>query len=368
MKKALFTVLSVVYLITVWSCPSVRAFEIVTRDMVEKKVVVINDLVRTTDNFIVLFDTSSTTNQMVPGKSISKIQAAKKLLEQRNQWLPQLGYKAGLYIYTNFETLTGTFKEVYPVQAYNRARFAAAIEQLPEKGQGPAVLQAGLRGLRKAMAGLTGKTTIFMFTDGIATRSKGIKSPQQIVQELAQEHNICFYLISSATGEVNARLLKTVSQINTCSRVIPISLFLDNPNFFTTALFTVRTTSYVKVKPVKKVVGFTTNDILFDFDSAAIRKEYYERANMLGTFLKRHPKTYVVAAGYTDSIGDREYNLHLSQRRVQSLKDYLAESFGIHENRILMFWFGKFNPVADNSTREGRQLNRRVEIAVDTFQ
>ncbi len=368
MKKAAFIVLAIACLVTVWNCSDAQAFEIVTRDMIEKKVVVVQDLVRTTDNFIVLFDSSTSTNQMVPGKSISKIQAAKNLLEQRNEWLPELGYQAGLYIYTDFETGLGTFKEVYPVQAYDRGRFGAAIEQLPEKGQGPAVLQAGLRGLRKVMAGLTGKTAIIMFTDGIVTRSKHIKRPLQIAQEIARDHDVCFYLVSSANDEVNARLLETVSKVNTCSRVVPISLFLENPNFFTTALFTVRTTSYVKIKPVKKVVGFTTNDMLFDFDSAAVRSEYVERLDLLGTFLQRNPQTYVVAAGYTDSTGDREYNLLLSQRRVEGFKDYLVDNFSINEDRILLFWLGAFNPVADNGTREGRQLNRRVEIAIDTLE
>jgi OOP family OmpA-OmpF porin len=144
--------------------------------MIEKELVTITDLIKTTDNFIVLFDTSSSTNESVPGKNITKIQAAKNLLKERNAWLPDLGYQAGLYIYTDNATLMGTFKEVYGMQAYDRDRFAAAIDQLPEKGQGPTMLQPAMHGLRKVLAGLTGKTVVFMFTDGKVVKTRGGKN------------------------------------------------------------------------------------------------------------------------------------------------------------------------------------------------
>jgi OOP family OmpA-OmpF porin len=230
--------------------------------------------------------------------------------------------------------------------------------------EGPAVVQAGLHGLRKAVTSLTGKTAVLMFTDGIVS-SGGGKSSLKIAQEIAKDNDVCFYLISSATEDVNVKLLEAVSKINACSRVVPLALFLENPSFYTTALFTVRTTAYVKLTPVTKVVGFTTNDMLFDFDSASIRSEYSEKLALFGDFLQRNPEAYVVAAGYTDGTGDGEYNLLLSQQRAESFKKYIVDNFSIDEARIVPFWFGAFNPVADNGTREGRKLNRRVEIAVE---
>ena len=131
-------------MVSFWTFGDAQAFRLITQEMVEKELVVETDLIKTADNFIILFDTSSTTNQMVPGKTISKIQAAKNLLKERNAWFPDLGFQAGLYVYTDNQMLTGTFKEVYGMQAYDRDRFAAAIDQLPEKGKGPAMLQPAL--------------------------------------------------------------------------------------------------------------------------------------------------------------------------------------------------------------------------------
>ncbi len=364
MKKPIIAILAVAGLISVWAFTSAQAFEIITRDMVEKEVVTKTDLIKTADNFIVLFDTSGSSNEMVPGENITKIAATKALLQERNAWLPDLGYQAGLYVYTNQRTLTGTLEEIYPVQPYERASYAAAIDKLPEKGSGPTMLQAGLSGLRDVVAKLNGKTAVILFTDGTATRVRGPKSALQIAKEIAQDHDVCYYLISSATDDVNTKLLETVSKVNACSRVIPLTAFMDNPLYLSGALFTVKTSSYVRLKPTTQVVGVVADNMLFDYNSSAIRSEYNEKLDMLGDYLQKNPDAYVVAGGFADSTGDEEYNLALSERRAASVKDYLVNTFSVDANRIVTLWFGELNPVADNATDEGRQLNRRVEIAV----
>jgi OOP family OmpA-OmpF porin len=364
MRRKISIIFAITCLVSVWTITSAQAFQIVTRTMVEEEVVTETDLIKTVDNFIILFDTSSSTNQNVPGKNISKIKAAKSLLKERAAWVPDLGYQAGLYVYTDNATLMGSFKEIYGMQDYDRARFAAAVDQLPEKGQGPAMLQPGLSGLRKVLAGLTGKTAVFMFTDGIFSKTLGTKKPLKIAQELAAAHDVSFYLISSATGAAQKGLLESVSKVNASSRVVPLGAFMDYPSYISGALFTVKTTSYVRLKPTTKVVGFITNDMLFNWDSVAVREEYNEKLDLLGDFLQKTPDAFVVAAGFSDSTGAEEYNLALSERRVSSFKQYLVQEFGIDPVRIVPLWFGELNPVGDNATKAGRQLNRRVEIAV----
>ena len=149
--------LAIALMTSFWAFGDAQAFRLITQEMMEKELVVETDLIKTTDNFIILFDTSGTTNQMVPGKTISKIQAAKNLLKERNAWFPNLDFQAGLYVYTDDKTLTGTFKEVYGMGAYDRDRFAAAIDQLPENVQGATTLNAGLHPLRKVLPALAVK-------------------------------------------------------------------------------------------------------------------------------------------------------------------------------------------------------------------
>jgi outer membrane protein OmpA-like peptidoglycan-associated protein len=67
--------------------------------------------------------------------------------------------------------------------------------------------------------------------------------------------------------------------------------------------------------------------------------------------------------GYTDSIGSDEYNQTLSDKRAEAVRDYLVSS-GVNMNNVVARGMGKADPVADNNTAEGRQLNRRVELIV----
>ena len=63
-------------------------------------------------------------------------------------------------------------------------------------------------------------------------------------------------------------------------------------------------------------------------------------------------------------IGSEDYNLDLSYKRVESIASYLVENFNVNRSQLVTFWFGKLNPVADNSSSEGRMQNRRVEILI----
>jgi OOP family OmpA-OmpF porin len=68
----------------------------------------------------------------------------------------------------------------------------------------------------------------------------------------------------------------------------------------------------------------------------------------------------MVIEGHTDSIGPAEYNMRLSERRAESVKDYLTDKLDIDASRLDTKGYGESRPVADNSTKEGRQKNRRV--------
>ena len=80
--------------------------------------------------------------------------------------------------------------------------------------------------------------------------------------------------------------------------------------------------------------------------------------------MQKNPAAYVLLEGYTDSTGNEEYNLGLSLRRAESMASYLMDNYMITNDRIVVNYYGQANPVASNTTSEGRAMNRRVEIAV----
>ena len=103
--------------------------------------------------------------------------------------------------------------------------------------------------------------------------------------------------------------------------------------------------------------------ILFGFDSDDLNQDVKHQLDEFSETLKEYSETELLVQGYTDSIGSENYNLELSQERAQSVRNYLG-GLGIDYNRMKVEGLGESNPVATNDTPEGRDQNRRVEIAI----
>jgi outer membrane protein OmpA-like peptidoglycan-associated protein len=119
------------------------------------------------------------------------------------------------------------------------------------------------------------------------------------------------------------------------------------------------------------------DDQLFNYDSADLQGSGLTQLQKLGTLIKRNPKATFSVEGYTDSLGSPDYNLELSQRRADNVKDYLVNVMGINPAQIESKGYGasKFlvtpRPVAVNSPEEQAEIerqrpNRRVVIVVHT--
>jgi OOP family OmpA-OmpF porin len=272
---------------------------------------------------------------------LTKYDVVKQVLNDRQKALPDLGYNAGLYIYTPFQ-------EVYPMGPYDPAKFAMAVDSLPAEPKGRTPLPDAIREIGPILEKLSGKTVVFVFSDGTFNELTGVKVPEVHTREMAEKHNVCFYMISSATTWQAEKRLTDMAKANACSRVIPIEAFVNNPGYMTGALYTVKASAVV----------------MFDFNKADIRPDFQSELDEVGKFLQNNPDAYVQLVGYTCNIGSEDYNLGLSQRRASSAANYLMDNHNITSDRIVVNYYGEANPIASNDTEEGRAQNRRVEIAV----
>lgn len=105
------------------------------------------------------------------------------------------------------------------------------------------------------------------------------------------------------------------------------------------------------------------SDVLFDVNSASLKQGAYVEIDRVAKVLQQYPQTTIVIAGHTDSTGSEDHNQRLSERRAMSVSNALANQ-GVSPARMRTIGFGESQPVADNNTEAGRQLNRRVVVTI----
>jgi outer membrane protein OmpA-like peptidoglycan-associated protein len=107
-----------------------------------------------------------------------------------------------------------------------------------------------------------------------------------------------------------------------------------------------------------------TNQTAFETDSSTIKPGFQSTMDKLADVVVRYGKTTLVVVGHTDNVGTAGYNQRLSERRANSVAQYL-ESRRVNAMRLAIAGKGESEPVASNSTESGRQANRRVEIYLE---
>ncbi len=104
--------------------------------------------------------------------------------------------------------------------------------------------------------------------------------------------------------------------------------------------------------------------ILFDIDKSVVRGDYHDELADAAAMLNKNPEANAVIEGHTDSTASAAYNMELSKKRAQSVRDYLVDTFDIDPQRLSTKAYGESQPTATNTTRFGRKLNRRVVITL----
>lgn len=103
--------------------------------------------------------------------------------------------------------------------------------------------------------------------------------------------------------------------------------------------------------------------ILFDVNKADLQSAAQENLTQLSAILKKYEDTNILIEGHTDSDGSDEHNMQLSERRASSVSSYLG-GHEVSTARMSIVGYGEAQPLAENTTMEGKQANRRVEIAI----
>jgi outer membrane protein OmpA-like peptidoglycan-associated protein len=119
----------------------------------------------------------------------------------------------------------------------------------------------------------------------------------------------------------------------------------------------------LQAKQTDRGLVLTLGDVLFETGKADLRPGALRNLYPLVTFLQKYPERRVMIEGHTDNVGSDAYNLDLSQRRADAVRDFLLQN-GVNPAQLTTRGYGKASPVASNNTAEGRQQNRRVELII----
>ncbi|GAB4347312.1 MAG: OmpA family protein [Candidatus Abyssubacteria bacterium] len=113
----------------------------------------------------------------------------------------------------------------------------------------------------------------------------------------------------------------------------------------------------------EELVVVLREKILFDVNEYSLKPGAQDNLSQIAQVLAKYPDFNILVEGHTDSTGTETYNQWLSEKRAQSVADYLIAQ-GLYSARIQVIGYGETRPVATNDTPEGRQQNRRVELHI----
>lgn len=116
--------------------------------------------------------------------------------------------------------------------------------------------------------------------------------------------------------------------------------------------------------PVKEVSYCSVLDIEFEIKRDEIQQEEKEGLAVVGAFMHKHPDTTAVIEGHSDNVGTPADNMKLSQRRADSVVNYLVNELHVGSSRLTAVGYGETRPIANESTLEGRQTNRRINAII----
>jgi OOP family OmpA-OmpF porin len=329
------------------------------------------------DNFLIILDASTSMSDKL-GKDFtyepSKLVLAKDLIQCLNNTLPaDLDVNGGMRVFGPVYAEKGL---VYGMTKYSKAGLQDAVLAVGGTG-GVTPLANAIVHANKDLYDMPGDAAVIIFSDGINTEPDSPVAAAATMKDMYGD-NVCIYTVLLGNDPKGKTTMEQIAKTGECGfatgannlayRTLSDGTSLgltDGMADFVTYVFLekvkakMETVSPPMPPPMESKVSITLL-IEFDFDKAVVKPQYHSELEKVAKFMKTYPKTTGQLEGHTDSIGTEEYNMNLSKRRAESVKNYLIDKFGIDPARLSTVAYGESKPIASNDTAAGRQKNRRV--------
>ncbi len=356
-------------------------------------------------NFMVILDTSSSMSNKYNG--LSKFKIAKDFLNAMNQTLPDLKFNGALRTFGH--SSSGSKKSpapFYEPTEYSSAGFDEALKAVKQPG-GISPLAKAINTASNDLKSTQGQIAVIIVSDGVDMHNAPAVAAENMKSQFGDR--LCIYTVLVGDSYEGEKLMERIARKTTCGfsvRADGLKTSNDMASFvkkiFLTELMDSDgdgiydnldqcpdTPKGVKVDaqgcPLDKdgdgvadnldqcpdtPMGATVDArgcwtyaavVLFDINSSEVKSEGYPMLQEAVLIMKKNPDLNVEVDGHTDNTGTAAYNMTLSVKRAEAIKDHFV-SRGIDPNRLTTKGFGLTNPAASNDTKEGRTKNRRVEL------
>jgi OmpA-OmpF porin, OOP family len=348
------------------------------------------DYVQKVDNFVFIVDKSGTMGDSYKGEL--KLDIAKRLASRMNHTIPDLKMTGALRIFGRTALFDNEMTKLYwGLAPYEKSALDAGLNKIGfSVGESP--LNLALDATAHDFQSAQGDIAAIIFTDAdndVMVYEAVRKSAADLKAQYG--NRICFYAVQIGMDPDGKKLLEQVVETGQCGTYVTGDQIASPEGMadFVTRVFLKKAPP--KPSPVVEKVVIMDSDgdgvpdnldkcpgtpkgakvnadgcwvidnVLFDFDKSIVKPEFYGVLDEVAGVFAQNPGLRVRLEGHTDSIGTPEYNVGLSLRRAKAVMAYLVNK-GIAKERVYAEGFGEARPIASNATKEGRALNRRVQL------
>ncbi|MFQ5788168.1 MAG: OmpA family protein [Thermodesulfobacteriota bacterium] len=341
------------------------------------------------DNFIIVLDSSSSMSVIYEdgNRGYSKFRVAKDIVRQMNNTMPEMDINGAIPTFGH--GVSDPFKQtetVYGMTTYSRSGLEQSLNSVksPAEGNSPAGL--AMESISNIIENTEGEFAVIIISDGENLEDNPMTKIRSLKNRYADR--ICLYTIWVGNKPEGKTFMEKLAGEMGCgfsTSVNEIASSKDMENFVREVFLTTDRTMAVDMDidsdgdgdgvyddsdecpdtPRGVIVDtrgcWVVMGVKFEYKKWNIQPQFNSNLDNVVKILERNPGLKIRIEGHTDDIASMEYNLRLSEKRAQSIKDYLVE-MGINQSRITTAGLGYTQPIASNDTEEGRALNRRAEI------
>jgi OOP family OmpA-OmpF porin len=330
---------------------------------------------------VLLFDSSSSV------VDADAFQGQRRVYRGFVDGMPQGSYHAGSVAFGGYD------RQTLPLAPFARPTLAEHATELTELGEGTPIDRV-LAEVKESLAGKSERAAVVLFSDGMPTDPVGRELETGAVLEEARalagayRGTVCYHTVQTGNDPAGTVFLQALAGLSSCGTYRTLASVSDPASLsqFERQVFLGAAPARMAGPGDADGDGVTDDrdqcprtplgvradsrgcwvvpDLQFDTNSATIRPIGRQKLDeQVLPVLRKNPELRLRIDGHTDARGSDAYNQALSERRAQSVKDYLVAA-GISADRLEVRGFGESRPIAPNDTPDNLQQNRRTELTV----